>query len=79
MCAEVSKMVAREVSKFVDTYDVTLDVCLSTIDQQALVLNQLVCFIVVLLAILNFVLQFCQFAFISGAARDSEDRCVCGR
>lgn len=32
---------STEVSRYVDTYDVTLDVCLSSVDQQAYVLNQL--------------------------------------
>ncbi|KAI4300906.1 hypothetical protein L6164_034233 [Bauhinia variegata] len=41
ICAQVNKLVSGEVSKFVDTYDVTLDVCLASVDQQAGVLNQL--------------------------------------
>ncbi|KAF7804001.1 Serine carboxypeptidase-like 45 [Senna tora] len=41
VCAQVNKLVKREISRFVDAYDVTLDVCLSTIDQQAQMLNQL--------------------------------------
>ena len=41
VCAGVNKLVSTEVSRYVDTYDVTLDVCLSSSDQQAYVLNQL--------------------------------------
>ncbi|XP_028766709.1 serine carboxypeptidase-like 45 [Neltuma alba] len=40
-CAGVGKLLSSEIGKFVDTYDVTADVCLSTIDQQSLVLSQL--------------------------------------
>ncbi|XP_054824000.1 serine carboxypeptidase-like 45 [Prosopis cineraria] len=41
VCAGVNKLMSREIGKYVDTYDVTLDVCLSTINQQSFVLNQL--------------------------------------
>ncbi|KAK7278978.1 hypothetical protein RJT34_24019 [Clitoria ternatea] len=41
VCAEVNRLVSKEVSRYIDKYDVTLDVCLSTVDQQAYVLNQL--------------------------------------
>lgn len=41
ICSGVNKLVSTEVSRYVDTYDVTLDVCLSSVDQQAYVLNQL--------------------------------------
>ncbi|XP_054803617.1 serine carboxypeptidase-like 46 isoform X2 [Prosopis cineraria] len=39
-CAEVNKLIQREVGKFVNQYDVTLDVCFSSIDMQAQMLNQ---------------------------------------
>ena len=42
VCARVNKIVSREISQFIDQYDVTLDVCLSSIGQQAAMLNQLV-------------------------------------
>jgi len=32
----------EQVSRYIDSYDVTLDVCLSTVEQQAYVLTQLV-------------------------------------
>ncbi|XP_061358866.1 serine carboxypeptidase-like 45 [Gastrolobium bilobum] len=41
VCARVNKLVFTEVNKYTDTYDVTLDVCLSSVDQQAYVLNNL--------------------------------------
>ncbi|KAJ7972098.1 Carboxypeptidase [Quillaja saponaria] len=41
ICAGVYKQVSREVSAFIDAYDVTLDVCLPSVTQQAQVLNQL--------------------------------------
>lgn len=41
-CSRVNSQVSREVGKFVDTYDVTLDVCLSSIESQSKVLNQMV-------------------------------------
>ncbi|CAL0317106.1 unnamed protein product [Lupinus luteus] len=41
VCAGVNKLVTSEVSRYIDSYDVTLDVCLSSADQQAYVLNQL--------------------------------------
>ncbi|XP_019442927.1 PREDICTED: serine carboxypeptidase-like 45 isoform X2 [Lupinus angustifolius] len=40
-CAGVNKLATAEVSRYIDSYDVTLDVCLSSADQQAYVLNQL--------------------------------------
>ncbi|WVZ04603.1 hypothetical protein V8G54_017949 [Vigna mungo] len=41
VCAKASKQLYDEVSDYVDEYDVTLDVCLSSVNQQAYVLNQL--------------------------------------
>ncbi|BAT96248.1 hypothetical protein LR48_Vigan02g047800 [Vigna angularis] len=41
ICSGVNRLVATEVSRYIDTYDVTLDVCLSSVDQQAYVLNQM--------------------------------------
>ncbi|KAK4281972.1 hypothetical protein QN277_013409 [Acacia crassicarpa] len=41
VCAGVSKQISSEIGKYVDTYDVTADVCLSTINQQSLFLSQL--------------------------------------
>ncbi|XP_019429723.1 PREDICTED: serine carboxypeptidase-like 45 isoform X1 [Lupinus angustifolius] len=41
ICEGVNKLVSTEVSRYIDTYDVTLDVCLSSAYQQAYVLNQL--------------------------------------
>ncbi|MED6123495.1 Serine carboxypeptidase-like 45 [Stylosanthes scabra] len=41
VCAAVNKIVSSEVGRYVDAYDITLDVCLSSADQQAYVLNQL--------------------------------------
>ncbi|KAE9612495.1 hypothetical protein Lal_00033256 [Lupinus albus] len=41
VCAGVNKLVTTEVSRYIDSYDVTLDVCLSSAHQQAYVLNQL--------------------------------------
>ncbi|KAJ1405235.1 Serine carboxypeptidase, serine active site [Sesbania bispinosa] len=41
VCARVNNLVSTEVSDYIDFYDVTLDVCLSSTNQQAYVLNQL--------------------------------------
>ncbi|KAG5556020.1 hypothetical protein RHGRI_006604 [Rhododendron griersonianum] len=41
VCSQVSKQASREISKFVDIYDVTLDVCLSSLGSQAQVLSRL--------------------------------------
>ncbi|KAE8125151.1 hypothetical protein FH972_019985 [Carpinus fangiana] len=41
VCSKVMSQVSREISHFVDTYDVTLDVCLSSVLLQSKVLNQL--------------------------------------
>ncbi|XP_027938198.1 serine carboxypeptidase-like 45 [Vigna unguiculata] len=41
ICSGVNRLVSTEVSRYIDTYDVTLDVCLSSVDQQAYVLNQM--------------------------------------
>ncbi|CAA0812854.1 Serine carboxypeptidase-like 45 [Striga hermonthica] len=40
-CSRVIKQVSSEISRFVDTYDVTLDVCLSSVVLQSEVLNKL--------------------------------------
>ncbi|KAG6769081.1 hypothetical protein POTOM_024697 [Populus tomentosa] len=40
-CSAVNSQVRREVSKYVDAYDVTLDVCLSSIESQSQVLKQM--------------------------------------
>lgn len=42
VCSRVIKLVSSEISRFIDNYDVTLDVCLSSVEQQSEVLNQLV-------------------------------------
>lgn len=42
-CSRVNSQYSREVSKFIDTYDITLDVCLSTIQLQSHILNKMVC------------------------------------
>ncbi|KAF7148356.1 hypothetical protein RHSIM_Rhsim03G0035200 [Rhododendron simsii] len=41
VCSQVSKQASREISKFIDRYDVTLDVCLSSLGSQAQVLSRL--------------------------------------
>ncbi|KAH7511722.1 hypothetical protein FEM48_Zijuj12G0013000 [Ziziphus jujuba var. spinosa] len=41
VCAEVYSLVSRQVSKLIDAYDVTLDVCVSSLSSQSLVLNRL--------------------------------------
>ncbi|KAI7992875.1 Serine carboxypeptidase-like 45 [Camellia lanceoleosa] len=41
ICSGVNNQVSREISKFIDKYDVTLDVCSSSVGSQAQVLNQL--------------------------------------
>ncbi|XP_022852368.1 serine carboxypeptidase-like 45 [Olea europaea var. sylvestris] len=41
VCSLVIRQVSGEIGKFVDTYDVTLDVCLSTASMQSEVLNKL--------------------------------------
>jgi len=42
VCSKVFSQVSREISNFVDTYDVTLDVCLTSLLSQSEVLNQMV-------------------------------------
>nr|GMD53149.1 serine carboxypeptidase-like 45 [Ipomoea batatas] len=39
VCARVMSIVSRETSRFVDNYDVTLDVCISSVFSQSKVLN----------------------------------------
>ncbi|KAI7993098.1 Serine carboxypeptidase-like 45 [Camellia lanceoleosa] len=41
ICSGLNNQASREISKFIDKYDVTLDVCSSSIGSQAQVLNQL--------------------------------------
>jgi serine carboxypeptidase-like clade 2 len=42
VCSKVFSQVSREISNFVDTYDVALDVCLTSLLSQSEVLNQMV-------------------------------------
>ncbi|KAG4963366.1 hypothetical protein JHK85_040817 [Glycine max] len=46
VCAKINGLVFTKVSNYIDQYDVTLDVCLSSANQQAYVLNQMVCVVV---------------------------------
>ncbi|XP_073285111.1 serine carboxypeptidase-like 45 isoform X1 [Primulina huaijiensis] len=41
VCSRVIRLVSAEIGKFIDSYDVTLDVCLSSVLGQSKVLNQL--------------------------------------
>ncbi|KAF8029922.1 hypothetical protein BT93_E2360 [Corymbia citriodora subsp. variegata] len=41
VCSHVISEASREISRFIDKYDVTLDVCLSTVSSQSAVLNKL--------------------------------------
>ncbi|KAK3011592.1 hypothetical protein RJ639_011427, partial [Escallonia herrerae] len=41
VCARVINQVSSEISRFIDSYDVTLNVCLSSVHAQSEVLNQL--------------------------------------
>ncbi|XP_073132142.1 serine carboxypeptidase-like 45 isoform X2 [Henckelia pumila] len=41
VCSRVIKLVTAEIGKFIDSYDITLDVCLSSVLGQSKVLNQL--------------------------------------
>ncbi|KZV27367.1 serine carboxypeptidase-like 45-like [Dorcoceras hygrometricum] len=41
VCSRVIRLVSAEIGKFIDSYDVTLDVCLSSVSGQSKVLNQL--------------------------------------
>ncbi|KAK2981083.1 hypothetical protein RJ640_012038 [Escallonia rubra] len=41
ICARVINQVSSEISRFIDSYDVTLDVCLSSVHAQSEVLNKL--------------------------------------
>ena len=43
-CSRVMSQVSRETSKFVDKYDVTLDVCISSVLSQSMVINPQVTF-----------------------------------
>ena len=75
VCGKANKLLDSEISNYVDEYDVTLDVCLSSVNQQAYVLNQLVSFIYFLhrhVACYFFFL----IDFVPGSARDTEDRCL---
>lgn len=42
LCSSVINLAAREIGSFVDNYDITLDVCLSSALAQSIKLNQLV-------------------------------------
>ncbi|XP_047151923.1 serine carboxypeptidase-like 45 [Vigna umbellata] len=41
ICENINTLVFTEVSNYIDQYDVTLDVCLSSVNEQAYVLNQM--------------------------------------
>ncbi|MCH97161.1 serine carboxypeptidase-like 45-like, partial [Trifolium medium] len=41
VCARVNRLVSMEIGRYIDSYDVTLDVCLPSEKQQAYILTQL--------------------------------------
>lgn len=45
ICDNINTLVFTEVSNYIDQYDVILDVCLSSVNEQAYVLNQMVSFV----------------------------------
>lgn len=44
VCTRVISQVSSEIGKFIDSYDITLDVCLSTVLSQSQVLDKMVSF-----------------------------------
>lgn len=88
-CYGVWRQAFKEVSKFVDLYDVTLDVCLTSVSAQSLMLNHLVRLLFTFICIQNFHYSALKHwevyrlvtnsDFISFSARNSKDWCVCGR
>jgi len=86
ICDNINTLVFTELSNYIDQYDVTLDVCLSSANQQAYVLNQMVSFICYMnnqrncFGCFSLPLLFYSFSFpcFGDVAKDTEDRCLCG-
>jgi hypothetical protein len=71
----------KQIGRYIDSYDVTLDVCLPTEKQQAYRLTQLVCIYTSSILFQSrfsfaFLINFFMLDFIYGLARGREDRCL---
>lgn len=69
VCSHVIRLVSSEMSRFVDAYDVTLDVCLSSIDQQSQILSHLVSEILLCSISTHLIVDCVTFFFLDFSAR----------
>lgn len=80
LCSRVMSQVSRETSRFVDKYDVTLDVCISSVLSQSLMLHPQVTSCDHLVSIHN-LLKFSPLKILlfgcSGPASHRAYRCLC--
>jgi hypothetical protein len=86
VCSKVISQVSSEINYFVDTYDVTLDVCLTSFKSQSQVLNQLVrigffsytfFFVACLKHVWKLLFPLLKFD-LPLVAKRRENRCLCG-
>lgn len=84
LCSKVMSQVSRETSRFVDKYDVTLDVCISSVLSQSKVLTphvssqaQFLGFFSICVSYLQLIIYVCFKQNSTASYRDSW--CLCGR
>lgn len=82
-CSRVMSQVSRETSKFVDKYDVTLDVCISSVLSQSKVISPNVSLRSQTFNYIYYLYIMCLSCISNSsyyvAANDGEDWCVCRR
>ncbi|KAK4481769.1 hypothetical protein RD792_012680 [Penstemon davidsonii] len=77
VCYNVIKQVSTEIGKFIDSYDVTLDVCLSSVVMQSEVLNHIVSLIIIILIISNLDGYFLFTSWVFSMQKDESKIDVC--
>lgn len=75
VCSIVANQLEKEISRFIDSYDITLDVCLSSVQSQSRVLTQMVTVSLKILYLITGSVSFVLYLF-SCAARNRTDRCM---
>ena len=86
VCHRVITQASREISEFINSYDVTLDICLSTVGSQAEVLNRLVgsmsfpnsgfSLLIISYSVYRLKLHLIRYSF---TAKYKDDKCLCRR
>lgn len=86
-CLKVLSLVSRETSQYVDKYDVTLDVCISSVLSQSKVLMPQVRLLMLAITFYTFVtvlfvfsyVEFIKIFLLLYSGRSCESRCMPGR